>query len=115
MGNSCRGDNLVNEGECKWGQNSRSYQKLKAEFGTCESYEGERVNGRKQGLGRERDSDGNRYVGSFSNNLRHGQGTLITGSKHTYSEEFREGSVHGRRCMIWKDNKTNKQQQMSVK
>ena len=40
-------------------------------------------------------SDGEKYVGEFKDNSRHGQGTYTYANGDQYVGEFKEGEIHG--------------------
>ena len=50
-------------------------------------------------------SDGNRYVGQFKNNKRHGNGTFIhVDGRGEYEGDFQENKFHGFGIMKFTDN-----------
>lgn len=59
------------------------------------TYEGERVNGKKQGKGKFVWKDGSVYNGNFDNDQINGQGTLTIPNQGTYEGTFQEGKKNG--------------------
>lgn len=68
------------------------------------SYEGERANGRKHGVGRLV-SNGATYEGDFVEDLKHGQGVLTWDDGRQYRGQWIEGVFHGSAVMTWPDGR----------
>ena len=60
-------------------------------------YDGEWINGKKNGKGKETLPDGNIYEGDFVGGLKHGLGiNKIAGGEEIYQEEWEEGNLYGK-------------------
>lgn len=68
------------------------------------SYEGERVDGLKHGIGRLR-MKGSTYEGEFANDQKHGQGVLTWDDGRQYRGQFENGKFHGAAVMTWPDGR----------
>ena len=93
---------FVIEGTCKndkftgWGRESRP---------NCETIEGRFINGKVEGKGILRDSQGSSYVGDFVDSKRDGYGELDT-EKAYYRGEFRNNKFHGRERVRIKEHES---------
>lgn len=65
------------------------------------SYEGECVNGKREGFGTYVWPTGNRYEGQWLAGKRHGKGKLIFSGGGQYEGDFRSGVEEGRGKMLW--------------
>lgn len=68
------------------------------------SYEGERLNNLKHGIGRLRMS-GSTYEGEFISDQKHGQGVLTWDDGRQYRGQFEDGKFHGSAVMTWPDGR----------
>lgn len=68
------------------------------------SYEGERLNDMKHGVGRLR-MNGSTYEGEFATDNKHGQGVLTWDDGRQYRGQFQDGKFHGSAVMTWPDGR----------
>lgn len=66
-------------------------------------YEGDVVDGVREGSGRVTWQNGDEYVGEFKNGLRHGKGRFRWESGNSYEGDYFEGMRHGNGCFVWKN------------
>jgi hypothetical protein len=68
------------------------------------SYEGERADGMKHGIGSLR-VKGSTYEGEFITDQKHGQGVLTWDDGRQYRGQFEGGKFHGAAVMTWPDGR----------
>ena len=68
-------------------------------------YEGDIKNKKKEGKGTEKNKDYT-YIGSFSDDLKHGKGKIIFKGGDTYEGEFINGKLTGKGIYQWEDKST---------
>src|SRR5690606_27847137 len=65
----------------------------KIDYSTGDIYEGDWVNGLREGSGRELMANGDMYIGQFKDNRRNGKGVFSNGD--TYDGEWEDGYLMG--------------------
>ena len=68
-----------------------------------DKYVGYFLNNKKHGQGTYCWTDGDKYVGSFVNDRMQGQGTYYFNSGNRYEGEWKEGKKHGQGVFYWAD------------
>ena len=85
-------------------QNKKIY---KTEIYSDGKYEGEFLNGERNGQGKFTWNNGSKYIGGWLNGKQHGQGTETQTNGETFEGEWLNGKLHGQATYTW-DNGNSK-------